>query len=51
MENLEQIKSLEQLKSTDFSFEEYKEFVVKKILSSFVDPYCKECNKEDFTKD
>ena len=51
MENSEQIKKLEQSKSLDFSFKEYKEYVVKKILASFVDPYCKECNKEDFTKD
>lgn len=45
MENLEQTKSLEQLKNIDFNFEEYKEFVVKKILASFIDPYYKECNK------
>lgn len=42
MENLEQIKSLEQSKNLDFSFEEYKEYVVKKILASFIDPYYKE---------
>ena len=45
------MKNSEQSKSLNFSFEEYKEFVVKKILASFVDPYCKECNKEYFTKD
>ena len=51
MENLEQTKSLEQSKSADFNFEEYKELVVKRILASFVDPYYKECNKGDFIKD
>ena len=42
MENLEQTKNLEQLASADFSFEEYRELVVRKILASFVDPYYKE---------
>lgn len=51
MEQLEQIKILEQSKSANFNFEDYKELLVKKILASFVDQYCKECNKEDFTKD
>lgn len=36
------MKNLEQSKSLDFSFEEYKEYLVKKILASFIDPYYKE---------